>query len=559
MRVSIQTRFVLLCILPLIILASLIAAVSILELRQAASEQLVEMNDLLIAERKTSLEHSVQIAQSIIEPLYRDSAPGDLEARARAVELLKQLRYGKDGYYFGYDSQSVRIFWADKDIKIGTSFKDFRDPSGVYVINALVAAGKSGSHFQAYSFPIPDSDRAVSKIGYALYLDKWDLMIGTSVNLDDIAVQMDSISAELKARNHKVIKWIAALSLFVLLILAAVATVLIRRMLKPLKKLRDNLDQIAAGDGDLTVRILVAGNDEIGDLAGAFNRFVEKIHNLVAHVKGITVQLNDHVLGVSGQVELTERATQLQMIETDQVAAAINEMSAAAVQVSGSAGEASSAANEAESLAGAARKVVEASVGHVHGLTANLESSSAALDHLQQEVGSIERVLVVIRSIAEQTNLLALNAAIEAARAGEAGRGFAVVADEVRALASRTQSSTLEIQSMIGRLQSGAAATVEAMRESCEAGRTTSGETVKAMTALSAITSLVSTIKAMNAQIASAAHEQTVVSEEVNKSVQQIALASEDMARKTTESTKAARSLANLSSSLGAAVRQFRV
>ncbi|WP_447652427.1 methyl-accepting chemotaxis protein [Pseudomonas abietaniphila] len=247
------------------------------------------------------------------------------------------------------------------------------------------------------------------------------------------------------------------------------------------------------------------------------------------------------------------------MIETDQVAAAINEMSAAAVQVSGSAGEASSAANEAESLAGAARKVVEASVGHVHGLTANLESSSAALDHLQQEVGSIERVLVVIRSIAEQTNLLALNAAIEAARAGEAGRGFAVVADEVRALASRTQSSTLEIQSMIGRLQSGAAATVEAMRESCEAGRTTSGETVKAMTALSAITSLVSTIKAMNAQIASAAHEQTVVSEDVNKSVQQIALASEDMARKTTESTKAARSLANLSSSLGAAVRQFRV
>jgi len=559
MRVSIQTRFVLLCILPLIILASLIAAVSILELRQAASEQLVEMNDLLIAERKTSLEHSVQIAQSIIEPLYRNSAPGDLEARARAVELLKQLRYGKDGYYFGYDSQSVRIFWADKDIKIGTSFKDFRDPSGVYVINALVEAGKSGNHFQAYSFPIPDSDRVVSKIGYALYLDKWDLMIGTSVNLDDIAVQMDSISAELKARNHKVIKWIAALSVFVLLVLAAVATVLIRRMLKPLKKLRDNLDQIAAGDGDLTVRILVAGNDEIGDLAGAFNRFVEKIHNLVAHVKGITVQLNDHVLGVSGQVELTERATQLQMIETDQVAAAINEMSAAAVQVSGSAGEASSAANEAESLASAARKVVEASVGHVHGLTANLESSSAALDHLQQEVGSIERVLVVIRSIAEQTNLLALNAAIEAARAGEAGRGFAVVADEVRALASRTQSSTLEIQSMIGRLQSGAAATVEAMRESCEAGRTTSGETEKAMTALYAITSLVSTIKEMNAQIASAAHEQTVVSEDVNKSVQQIALASEDMARKTNESARAARTLADLSSSLGGAVQQFRI
>lgn len=559
MRISIQTRFVLLCILPLIMLASLTAAVSILELRKAAAEQLVEMNDLLIAERKTSLEHSVQIAQSIIEPIYRSSAPGDLVARAKAVELLKQMRYGKDGYYFGYDSQSVRVFWADKDVKIGTSFKDFQDPNGVYVVNALVAAGKSGSHFQAYSFPLPDSDRLVSKIGYALYLDKWDLMIGTSVNLDDIAAQMDSIAVELKNRNHRVVKWVAALSVFVLLILATVATVLIRRMLKPLKKLRDNLDQVAAGDGDLTVRIIVSGNDEIGDLAGAFNRFVDKIHSLVGHVKDITSHLNDHVLSVSGQVELTEQATQLQMIETDQVAAAINEMSAAAVQVSGSAAEASVAATNAENLASAARKVVEASVGHVHGLTANLESSSAALDHLQFEVGSIERVLVVIRSIAEQTNLLALNAAIEAARAGEAGRGFAVVADEVRALASRTQSSTLEIQSMIGRLQSGAAATVESMQQSCEAGRTTSGEAEKAMTALSEITSLVSTIKAMNAQIASAAHQQTVVSEDVNKSVQQIALASEDMAKKTNESSRATRKLANLSSSLGDAVHQFQV
>jgi methyl-accepting chemotaxis protein len=537
----------------------MIAAVSILELRQAASEQLVEMNDLLIAERKTSLEHSVQIAQSIIDPIYRSSAPGDLEARARAVELLKQLGYGKDGYFFGYDSQSVRVFWANKDVKIGTSFKDFQDPNGVYVVNALVEAGKSGSHFQAYSFPAPDSDRVASKIGYALYLDKWDLMIGTSVNLDDIAVQMDSIAAELNARNHKVIKWVAALSGLVLLVLASLATVLIRRMIKPLKDLRDSLDQIAAGDGDLTVRIPVTGNDEIGDLAGAFNRFVEKIHGLVDHVKGITGQLNDHVLGVSDQVELTEKATQLQMVETDQVAAAINEMSAAAVQVAGSAEDASTAANEAEGLAGAARRVVEASVGHVHGLITNLETSSSALDHLQQEVGSIEKVLVVIRSIADQTNLLALNAAIEAARAGDAGRGFAVVADEVRALASRTQSSTLEIQSMIGRLQSGAAATVEAMRESSKAGKTTSGEAEKAMAALSAITSLVSTIKAMNAQIASAAQEQTLVSEEVNKNVQQIAVATEDMAMKTNESSRAARTLADLSLSLGAAVQQFRV
>ncbi|WP_371807295.1 methyl-accepting chemotaxis protein [Pseudomonas sp. KK4] len=249
----------------------------------------------------------------------------------------------------------------------------------------------------------------------------------------------------------------------------------------------------------------------------------------------------------------------MQRQETEQVAAAINQMSAAALQVARSAEEAAQAASQAEGEGASASRVVDASVDNIHALVGNLRISGESLDHLQQDVGSIVGVLGVIRSIAEQTNLLALNAAIEAARAGEAGRGFAVVADEVRALAGRTQTSTQEIQAMIDRLKQGTVDTVNAMKQSSDAGSITREQAAHATASLRVIATQIETINTMNTQIASAANEQTTVSEEINRSIQQIAQAVETVAQETQQGAQTARDLASLSESLNSAVKQFRV
>ncbi|WP_371370483.1 methyl-accepting chemotaxis protein [Pseudomonas sp. QL9] len=248
-----------------------------------------------------------------------------------------------------------------------------------------------------------------------------------------------------------------------------------------------------------------------------------------------------------------------QRSETDQVATAINEMTAAAQEVARSAQRAADAAQETDREGQSAKREVGLCVAQINDLAGEVGSSSEALDTLSQDVRGIVGVLEVIRSIAEQTNLLALNAAIEAARAGEAGRGFAVVADEVRALASRTQQSTGEIQQMIDRLQATTAGSVSAMQRASEMAERTRGQANQAGQSLDAMAHLIGTINSMNAQIASAAEEQTAVAEEINRSVHQIAGAVDQVADDAMHSARTAGQLNGLGDQLHKLVSQFRI
>ncbi|NNA01491.1 HAMP domain-containing protein [Pseudomonas lundensis] len=560
MRLSLKAKVLSLAVLPVLLFALVMSLTTVWILQNQANQEVEETRQRLLNDAKATLKSYVEVAMTAIKPLYDAAQPGDEAARAQVIKLLSNITYGTDGYFFGYDSQTVRLFKGNSPEGVGKNFQDNRDPNGVYTNRELVRVAKDGSHYAQYSSSLPGNERVlVPKLGYTEYLPKWDMVIGTVVNLDGIEAQVAEVEASVKERMQGMILSIVAITFVVLLVIAVIGMLVANTILRPLHLMKANLDDIAAGEGDLTHRLAITSQDELGDLARSFNRFVDKIHAMVRQITDMTFQLTTLVGQVSDQAHRSEQAMERQRHETDQVATAINEMSSAAQEVARSAQGASVAAQKTDEEGQVAKRVVDGSIQQIHALVSDIRSSGSSLDSLQQDVTSIVSVLGVIRSIADQTNLLALNAAIEAARAGEAGRGFAVVADEVRALASRTQQSTQEIQGMIDRLQQGTDEAVQAMRRSSEAGVGTSEQANQAGESLDAMAQLIGTINSMNAQIASAAEEQTAVAEEINRSVHQIAVAVDNVADETQQGAQTTRSLAQLGQRLGDLVGQFRI
>ena len=560
MRLTLKSKVVLLALIPVVLFALVLSGAAAKVLQNLAAQEVKETRERLLQESRNELQHYVQIALGSVQTLYDGAAQGDMASREQAIAILSKIKFGKDGYFFGHDSNVVRLFRGDSPVDVGKSLADRRDPNGVYINRELVNVAKNNSYYVNYSSPLPTDDSVlVPKMAYSYYLPKWDMALGTAINLDGIEAQIAQVQVEIDERISTIITSIMVIAAVLLVAFGIVGVVLSNTFLRPLQQIKDNLDDIAAGEGDLTRRLPINGDDELGQLACSFNRFVEKIHGLVRQIVDMTGQLTELVGQVSAQTQRSEEAMERQRHETDQVATAINEMSAAAHEVAQSAQGAAEAAQKTDTEGQAAKKVVDGSIERIHTLVQDIRDSGVSLDTLQKDVSSIVSVLDVIRSIAEQTNLLALNAAIEAARAGEAGRGFAVVADEVRALASRTQQSTQEIQGMIDRLQKGTQDAVTAMRRSSDAGDVTSEQANRAGTSLDAIAQLIATINAMNAQIASAAEEQTAVAEEINRSVHKIAVAVDSVADETQQGAQTARNLAGLGERLGALVRQFRI
>lgn len=326
----------------------------------------------------------------------------------------------------------------------------------------------------------------------------------------------------------------------------------------PIKEVVNALQDIAEGEGDLTQRIKNRGG-EIGELAENFNLFVAKIQVLVVQVKSNMDEMTASVNSMAEIASRTNKGVNQQRTETEQVGVAMNEMSLASQEVAANALEAADNAQRVDDGVTVTKATLSDTVNSIRKLAEDIDHASTVINNLKGDVGNIVSVLDVIRGIAEQTNLLALNAAIEAARAGEQGRGFAVVADEVRTLASRTQESTQEIQQMIERLQSGAQEAVDVIEVGKSAGEKTVVKANNAETELDEVTRAISTINDMNTQIAAAVEEQTAVTEDINRSLTRIVDIAEHTAQDTDATSKASQHLINLSQDLRSQVNRFQV
>ncbi|QQX56818.1 HAMP domain-containing protein [Pseudomonas chlororaphis subsp. aurantiaca] len=332
-----------------------------------------------------------------------------------------------------------------------------------------------------------------------------------------------------------------------------------RSVTRPILGVAHMLEDIASGEGDLTRRLAYDKKDELGQLAGWFNRFLDKLQPIIAEVKRSVQDARGTADQSSAIATQTSAGMEQQYRQVDQVATASHEMSATAQDVARSAAQAAQAARDADQATRQGLSVIDRTTASIDHLAADMSTAMTQVEGLAANSEKIGTVLEVIRAIAEQTNLLALNAAIEAARAGEAGRGFAVVADEVRNLARRTQESVEETRQVIEELQSGTQDVVGSMGNSHRQAQGSVEQVGQAVTALRQIGDAVTVISDMNLQIASAAEEQSAVAEEINNNVATIRDVTESLSEQANESARVSQSLNSLANQQQSLMDQFRV
>ncbi len=482
-------------------------------------------------------------------PEYDESRFEQFQAITSIREEVKQAQHLLRIYLASASTENVQAVYSQLDAAMATlerygsvldagerdAISQIRTDLGQYrtAIEALVTATQAIAKARQ---EMTDQQKEIVRISDALY-----------------QFQLDRLNIESgEARNRLIISTVLALLLGIV-----AAWLITRQIILPLRTTLADIERIASGD--LTATTAVTRRDELGALQKGIQQMGTILRELIGGIRDGVSQISSAAEQLSAVTMQTSAGVNSQKEETDQVATAMHEMSATVQEVARNAELAAQAATDADREAREGDRVVAEVVAQIERMASEVIRSSEAMTALQSDSDKIGSVMNVIRAVAEQTNLLALNAAIEAARAGEAGRGFAVVADEVRGLAQRTQKSTEEIEGLVTALQNGTQQVSAIMQNSRSLTESSVELTRSAGTSLARITSTVSNIQAMNQQIATAAEEQSAVAEEISRSVVNVRDVSEQTAAASEETAASSVELARLGSHLQTMVSRFRI
>jgi methyl-accepting chemotaxis protein len=563
MKLTIRLRVILLAIVPVLLLTVLLTSYGLMQSSALGKNAVASFSENLRASKENELKNYMEIALSAIQPvLSQPDSRNNPALREEAYKILRGLRFddsGSLGYFFAYDLKGVNVMHGANSSLEGKNLLGFQDPNGVYLIRELIKQAKNGGGIVEYSWKNSENGSTAPKLGYAVLIEEWNILLGTGFWIDGLQQQKQAIENEIDDSITSTFAQTSVIALVALAVIVFVALLVVRGIIRPLQEGVASMNAIATGDGDLTQRLSTSTGCEVAEFGNSFNTFADQVQSIVKSVIASTQTLAVATSELSDIMKNANSGLDRQLAETDQVATAMTQMAAAAQSVSADANSASEAASNAEKQVQDAIVVLMKTIEAIQGLGTKVSAGVEAIKSLEKHSENIGGVLDVIRGVSEQTNLLALNAAIEAARAGEAGRGFAVVADEVRTLAARSQESTNQIQEMVENVQSGAQTAVGLIEEIYQLSDAVTVEVQNVDSSLQEIKAATKTITDMNAQIANAAGEQTVVSESINQNVTEIVTITHNNADGTGKASQITFDLNEMTSNLKEEVKRFKV
>ena len=502
--------------------------------------------------KQVMTQNIVETSMGILSHYHQLEASGALskaDAQKAAMEQVKVLRYGEDDYFWINDMGPTMLMHPMRPELDGQDLSQTRDPNGKALFNEMVkVARQHGAGLVEYEWAKPGEKNPVPKISYVELFKPWGWIIGSGIYVDDVEKEFQSYMVRF-----------SLIGLGIAVLLAIIVAVLIRSITRPLRHSMQAMANIASGEADLTRELDVSGNDELTALGRDFNTFSRKLRTLIGQLSTTASSLDQSSETLEKLAEQTHQQSQQQSQQMELVATAVNEVTYAVQEVAKNAENASNEVGEADRQAGQGQQNIEASLQQIDQLSSTISQAVNVIQSLADETTKIGSVLEVIGSIADQTNLLALNAAIEAARAGEQGRGFAVVADEVRLLAQRTQQSTAEIHTMIEGLQKNSGAAVSVIMESNRATQATVEQASQAGESLGQIAQSLRNLSGLNASIASATLQQSHVVEDINQNVTLAAGLAQESTNAAQQSSLAGKQLGELAEQLNRLLRQFKV